>query len=109
MQPGIIDIAAEVSARLKILSHPKRLVLLCFMAEGEQPVGRLAELTGMREAAVSQQLMLLRKDGVVNVRREGQMAFYSLADENTRAVLEFLHRRFCPPENGKGKKKWLGF
>lgn len=92
----MIDIATGVAARLKILSHPKRLVLLCLMAEGEQGVGALAARTGMREAAVSQQLMLLRKDGVVDVRRDGQMAFYRLCDDDMRAILAFLHDRFCP-------------
>ncbi len=94
----MIDIAADVSARLKVLSHPKRLVLLCLMAEGEASVGDLARRTGMREAAVSQQLMLLRKDAVVDVRRDGQMAFYTLADGDIAAILGFLHHRFCSSE-----------
>ncbi len=98
----MLDIAAQVAARLKILSHPKRLILLCHMAEGEQSVGSLAQLTGMRDAAVSQQLMLLRKDGVVDVRREAQMAYYRLHDPDMAAILAFLYERFCPPEAKKG-------
>lgn len=95
MSRTILHIAAGVAEKLKILSHPKRLILLCHMAESEQSVGELARLTGMRSAAVSQQLMLLRKDGVVEVRREGQMVFYRLADADMRAIMGFLYERFC--------------
>lgn len=101
MQNALQHQASHVAERLKILSHPKRLLLLCLMAETEQSVGALAEQAGMREAAVSQQLMLLRKDGVVQVRREGQQAFYTLADADMAAILQFLHTRFCPAKKGK--------
>lgn len=103
MKQDMIQIATHVAERLKTLSHPKRLILLCHLAEGEQAVGELARLTGMRDAAVSQQLMLLRKDGVVEVRREGQMAFYRLSDQDTQAILAFLHQRFCAEPNKKGR------
>lgn len=112
MQNPLMQQAESVAAKLKILSHPKRLILLCLMTEAERNVGELAARSGMREAAVSQQLMLLRKDGVVNVRREGQMMFYHLADADMAAILTFLHARFCPAEAAetaisKPKRKWL--
>lgn len=103
MSKDIIKIAADVAEKLKILSHSKRLVLLCHMAEGEQSVGDLARMTGMRDAAVSQQLMLLRKDGVVEVRREGQMAFYRLIDADTQAIMTFLYERFCAEPKKKAR------
>ena len=62
----------EASEFLKALSGRSRLAILCHLWDGEKSVGQLASLTGIRDTAVSQQLTLLRKDGIVVARREGQ-------------------------------------
>ncbi len=87
--------ASEVSALLKILSHPKRLLILCQLVEQERAVGDLAALLGAREAAVSQQLILLRKDGMVKTRREGRTIFYSLARADLKSLIGFLYATYC--------------
>jgi DNA-binding transcriptional ArsR family regulator len=90
-----IDRASEF---LKALSGRSRLLILCHLWEGEKSVGELVRLTGARDTAVSQQLALLRKDGIVKARREGQTLHYSLAHEGAARVLETLHGVFCPAE-----------
>jgi DNA-binding transcriptional ArsR family regulator len=87
--------AIEVSALLKILSHPKRLLILCQLVEHERAVGDLAALLGAREAAVSQQLTLLRKDGMVKTRRSGRTIFYSLARTDLKSLIGFLYATYC--------------
>ncbi len=87
--------AEEVSELLKILSHPKRLLILCQLVEQERSVGDLAALLQLREAAVSQQLALLRKDKLVNTRREGQTIFYSLARADLKLLIGFLYETYC--------------
>jgi len=87
--------ASEVSALLKILSHPKRLLILCQLVEQERAVGDLAALVGAREAAVSQQLTLLRKDGMVKTRRDGRTIFYSLARTDLKSLIGFLYATYC--------------
>ena len=49
----------------------------------------------MREAAVSQQLTLLRKDKLVATRREGQTIWYSMPREDVRALLGYLYETYC--------------
>jgi DNA-binding transcriptional ArsR family regulator len=44
---------------------------------------------------VSQQLALLRREGMVAARRDGQMIFYSLASEEARRMLVAMHELFC--------------
>ena len=85
----------RASGFLKALSGRSRLLLLCHMLDGEKSVGELARLTGARDTAVSQQLALLRREGMVAARRSGQMIFYSLASAEARAMLEALHDLFC--------------
>jgi len=87
--------AADVSALLKILSHPRRLLILCQLVEKERAVGDLAALLGAREAAISQQLILLRKDGLVKTRRDGRTIFYSLARADVKSLIGFLYATYC--------------
>lgn len=89
--------ANAVSELMKSLGNPKRLLILCQLVEGEKSVSELARLTAMREAAVSQQLALLRKDGIVSPRREGQSVLYGLARDDVRKLIEFLYATYCQP------------
>nr|WP_218625153.1 helix-turn-helix domain-containing protein [Sphingomonas sp. dw_22] len=85
----------RASTFLKALSGRSRLLLLCHLWDGEKSVGELARLTGSRDTAVSQQLALLRREGMVSARRAGQMIFYSLASPEALRMLEALHGLFC--------------
>ena len=80
---------------MKVLSNEHRLMILCQLAEGEKSVGELAELLSVRQAALSQQLALLRKDGMVQTRRQAQNVFYSLAREDVRSLMGFLYETYC--------------
>lgn len=90
-----LDRASEF---LKTLSGRSRLAILCHLWEGEKSVGEIVRLTGARDTAVSQQLALLRKDGIVTARRDGQTLYYSIAHQGAQRMLETLHEIFCPDE-----------
>jgi ArsR family transcriptional regulator len=68
---------AEVA---RVLGHANRLELLEHVAQGERPVERLAELTGISIANASQHLQVLRRGGFVRGRREGKQVLYRLGD-----------------------------
>lgn len=82
--------ATIMSGRLKLMSHPERLLMLCRMDEGEVSVTELVALTGLSQSAVSQHLAMLRDEGVVNIRGEAQTRFYSLSDPIVRGVIHAL-------------------
>lgn len=82
---------------LKALASRNRLLLLCHLIEGEKSVGELARLIDARDTAVSQQLTLLRKDGIVSTRRDRQTIYYSLASPEAIKVIETLHGIYCMP------------
>lgn len=86
------------SELLKSLASEHRLLIVCQLIDGERSVGELAEFLGLRPSAVSQHLTLLRKDGIVSTRREGQTIWYSIASEPARQILETLYRLYCSPE-----------
>lgn len=91
-----MEAAAErVSDLMRVLSNKHRLLILCQLVESEKSVGDLARRLGVREAAMSQQLSLLRKDGLVGTRRDGQTIYYALAREDVRTLMRFLYENYC--------------
>jgi len=89
------DSAGDACALLKALANPHRLMIVCTLIEGEQSVGALAQILGERETLASQHLSLLRRDGVVTARRDGQTIYYGLQSGRARALVETLSTLFC--------------
>jgi len=87
--------ADRVSDLMKTLSNKTRLLILCELADGEKSVGELAVRLAARDAAVSQQLALLRRDGLVRRRRDGQTVYYGLARNDIGRLMAFLHQTYC--------------
>ena len=82
--------ATAMSGRLKIMSHPEQLIMLCRLDEGEASVTELVALTGLSQSAVSQHLALLREEDIVSIRGEAQTRYYSLKDPVVRAIIHSL-------------------
>ena len=80
--------ATYMAQRLKVMSHPERLLMLCRMDEGETSVNALVALTGLSQSSVSQHLAMLREEGIVIVRSEAQTRYYRL---NHRIVSGLIH------------------
>jgi len=80
---------------LAAMCNEKRLLLLCQLVTGEHSVNELAELLGAAQSTISQHLSLLRREGLVKARREGQTQFYSLAGDEARAILQTLQTLYC--------------
>jgi ArsR family transcriptional regulator, virulence genes transcriptional regulator len=98
IDPNHMATAAEqASELLRSLGNRHRLLILCQLTEGERSVGDLAAFLGLRDSTVSQHLSLLRRDGLVRARRDGQTIWYSIASLPARRVLETLFGIFCKP------------
>ena len=94
--------AETVADVMKTLAHPKRLLALCALVDTERSVGELAASLGVRDQAMSQQLAILRNKGLVTTRRHNQTIYYTLANEEIRAVMESLYKTYCRPEMASG-------
>ena len=90
--------AAQAVGALKLLANEDRLLLLCQLSQGEMCVGELEEALGIRQPTLSQQLGVLRGEGVVDTRREGKNIFYSIAEPALLDILAVLYRIYCPKE-----------
>lgn len=93
--PGLEGVLSEAKRRVfeefarigKAVSSAPRLLLLDLLAQGEKPVERLAEQSGLGVKNTSAHLRRLRAAKLVETRREGTRVHYRLA---TPAVFEFL-------------------
>ncbi|ESS14516.1 MAG: metalloregulator ArsR/SmtB family transcription factor [Burkholderiaceae bacterium] len=95
--------AKEAGRLMKALSNPDRLLLMCQLAQGELRVGELEEIVGIVQPTLSQQLSVLREDGLVSTRREGTAIYYRIDSEQALAVMAVLYEQFC--DQSKRKKK----
>jgi DNA-binding transcriptional ArsR family regulator len=91
------EAAGAAEEMLKALANRHRLMILCQLVEGERSVGELARFLDLRDSTVSQHLALLRKDGLVETRREGQTIWYALASAAVRKLVETLYDIYCGP------------
>jgi DNA-binding transcriptional ArsR family regulator len=89
--------ADRASGLLKAMANRHRLLILCQLVERARSVGELAEFLSIRDSGVSQHLAILRRDGLVAARRDGQTIWYSIASAEARALLSTLYDVFCVP------------
>lgn len=87
--------AKEASQLVRALSNEDRLLLLCQLTKGERSVSELEEQLGILQPTLSQQLGVLRTDGLVNTRRDGKRIYYSISDPKVLAVLSTLCELYC--------------
>ena len=90
--------AGQAVGVLKLLANPERLLLLCQLSQGEMCVSDLEQALDIHQPTLSQQLGVLRGEGVVTTRREGKNIFYSVADPDVLQILALLYRLYCPKE-----------
>ena len=104
LDPTALRKAADgACSLLKALSNPDRLLLLCHLTQGEMRVGDLEEKSGIAQPTLSQQLAVLREEGLVSTRREGKSIHYSIDSPQALAVMTVLYQQFC--EAPKGRKR----
>ncbi len=91
--------AEEVATLLKTIAHEVRLMVLCLLVQGERSVGSLNRDIAVSQSVLSQHLAVLRRENLVLTRREAQVVYYSLADDNVVQIMAVLHRLYCSPES----------
>ena len=83
-----------VAPILRNVAHPLRLRILDYLDQIGAPcsVSDIMEAVGAGQAIVSQQLRILKDQGVLSARREGNFVLYSIADRSVLLLLECIRR-----------------
>ncbi len=79
-----------VAARFRCLGDPSRLKLLNLLMDGEMSVGDLADAAEFDQPTVSRQLAILRREGIVSRRSEGNRGFYRIVDATVVELCEVV-------------------
>ena len=96
-----LDIAAmrenadKACRMMKTLANRDRLMLLCQLSQGEKRVGELEEDTNIQQPTLSQQLAVLREEGVVSTRRDGKHIYYKISSPIAMSVMGLLYESYC--------------
>jgi DNA-binding transcriptional ArsR family regulator len=77
----------QISKLLSLIGQPARIQILLIIGAQEACVCHLEAALGMRQASISQHLMVLRKAGLVSAQRDGRNIFYRLTHPEVIDVL----------------------
>ena len=72
----------------RVLGHPVRVRILELLRDGERAVGDLQAMLEINSSGTSQHLGALRKQGILESRRDGTSVFYRVKDPHTFELLE---------------------
>jgi len=76
----------------KVLGHPVRVRVLELLRNGERSVGDLQAALEIDSSGTSQHLGALRREGLLESRREGTSVFYRVKDPRTFQILELARQ-----------------
>lgn len=86
--------AEEITGFFKALSNLTRLRIVAELAENDKCVSDVENIIGTRQANISQHLAVLKKYGVVDCRRDGNMRCYFLRrPEVVKNILRLLEKK----------------
>jgi len=86
--PGRSPIHVVKAEFFRVLGHPARVRILELLRDGERGVGELQASLGLDSSGTSQHLGVLRRQGVLDSRKEGTSVFYRVRDPRMFQLLE---------------------
>ncbi len=91
------------SYHFKVLGHAKRLEIICLLQGHRLTVNQIVQMTALRQAAVSQHLMLLKSARLVATQKIGKEMYYSLAIDKFVGLSSFTKTltRLTPVEDSE--------
>lgn len=93
--------AHNVAHFLSIIANSHRIMILCHLTYGELTVNQLEAKVKLRQAHLSQQLKILRSEGIVKCRRVSRSIYYSLDSEAAHQIMKLIYRNFCQKQLGQ--------
>jgi DNA-binding transcriptional ArsR family regulator len=88
------DLQAFKARFFRALAHPTRIRLLEVLVRGGRTVQELQDLLTLDQPLVSQQLAILRNQGIVAARKEGASVRYTVRDPLVGDLLDVARRIF---------------
>ena len=93
-EPVAGELQAFKARFFRALAHPTRIRLLEILVRGSRTVQELQDALTLDQPIVSQQLAVLRNQGIVSAKKEGLAVRYALRDRLVGELLDVARRIF---------------
>ncbi len=95
MYSEILQKATDVSRIMDILSHEKRLAMLCMLSQWEKNIGELTSALEISQSLVSQFAGKMRDQGILESRKDGKEVYYRIIDAQILELMWALKDIYC--------------
>lgn len=85
----------EVANLLKLMSHPKRFMLLCRLKDGAKTVGELEKYCTIGQSQLSQFLKKMKEEGILTSEKTAHFVSYSISDPRVVELMNKMQEIFC--------------
>jgi len=80
----------RVAEILKALSHPTRVKIIKFLADGEKCVKEIWQELGIPQPTVSQHINILKSAGIISFRKDGVKTCYRVEEPKAVEIIKLL-------------------
>lgn len=87
--------AEEIAEILKLIAHPKRLLILCKLSEWHKTVWELERLCSLSQSQLSQFLGKMKDEWILEWEKNWLYVSYSIKDWNIKQLLDSLASIYC--------------
>lgn len=91
----------DISLLCKALSDPNRLKIVQLLSKGEKCACKLLEEFDITQPTLSHHMRILCECGLVDVRKEGRWAHYSINCQTLSSFVDFTAELDCRGKNCK--------
>ncbi|HZK18063.1 MAG TPA: metalloregulator ArsR/SmtB family transcription factor [Clostridia bacterium] len=91
---SVYDRYQEPVDLLKALAHPVRMCIVVNLMQERRNVKRMRECLDIPQSSVSQQLAILKAQGIVTGERKGNEVCYSVVDEKAENIINLILDEF---------------
>lgn len=82
------DKIIDLSELFKIFGDSTRIKIINILLNNELCVNDIVQKTNVSQSAVSHQLRILKSSKLVKYRKEGNLIYYSLADDHVKKIFK---------------------
>ena len=93
-EPAVGELQRFKAQFFRALAHPTRIRILETLVRGGRTVQELQEQLTLDQPVVSQQLAVLRHQGIVSAQKEGSSVRYALRDPLVGSLLDVARQIF---------------
>ncbi len=98
------ELTKEVANFLKILSDPYSIEIIRLLKNNEMVSKEIQDILKISQSYTSQELKILKQTGILNVRKDGNIKYYYIANKSIFKVLSTINSYILELQRNKFQK-----